>query len=85
MSLGAWIIFGAAMALILFLNTLLKDKKTKQKNKKNESDDIVAPKFKTEDPWQKRNLFNGTLYFVGLPAIWLILATILFFLVVNGF
>lgn len=52
---------------------------------KNNQDDIISPKFKTKDPWQKRNIFNGILYFVGLPAIWLVLVVISLLIIVNGF
>ena len=85
MSLIVWIIFGVIMGLIILANFFFFRNKDPKKKTKNQEDDIIAPKFKTKDPWQKRNLFNGFLYYVGQPAIWFVGVSLIFYVIVNGF
>ncbi len=85
MSLTAWVIFGTIIGLIFLANFLFFRNKGPKKAKGKQDDDITVPKFKTKDPWQKRNLFNGFLYYVGLPAIWFVGVSLIFYAIVNGF
>lgn len=85
MSLIVWIIFGVIMGLIILANFFFFRNKDSKKKTKNQEDDTIAPKFKTKDPWYKRNLFYGFLYYVGQPAIWFVGVSLIFYAIVNGF
>lgn len=69
MNLTAWIIFAVLMGGIIFLN--IKFFRGTKKSKENQKDLIPGITVKKE-PWQKRNLFNGFIYYVLPPLLWAI-------------
>ena len=68
MSLTAWIIFISTMLGLIFFNLIFFRNK---KSGGNQKDTIPGVAVKKE-PWQKRSLFNGFIYYVLPPLLWAI-------------
>lgn len=60
MNLTAWIIFVVLMGGIIFLNIIFF--RGTKKSKENQKDSIPGITVKKE-PWQKRNIVNGIIYY----------------------
>lgn len=69
MSLTAWIIFFVIIGGIIFLNIKFfgENKKPNEKQK-----DVIPGITVKKEQWQKRNLFNGFVYYVLAPLLWAI-------------